>query len=74
MPYVVVSGGLSQTRYQHPDASVRTRDGVFTAGAGVRASVSPRVNVGLEAQGGWESHVRVMGSVGVKLGTRETAR
>lgn len=74
VPYVVVAGGLSQTHYQHPDASVTTRDGVFTAGAGVRAAVGRRVNVGLEARAGWESHVRVTGLVGVKLRTSETTR
>ena len=69
-----MSGGLSQTRCQHPDASVTTRDGVLTAGAGVRVSVSGRVNFGLEARAGWESHLRVTGSIGVKLGTRNTLR
>ncbi len=53
---------------------VTTRDGVFTAGAGVRASVSRRVNVGLEARAEWESHLRVTGTVGVIVGTHKTPR
>lgn len=74
VPYVVVAGGLFQSHYDHPDGSVTTRDGMLSAGAGLHASVSRRVSLGFEARAGWESHLRVTGSIGVKLGARHVSR
>lgn len=73
-PYVVAAGGLCRTSYQHPEARVTTQDAIITAGAGMRASAGRRVNVGLEVRAGWEPHLRVTGTVGMNLGTRETPR
>lgn len=70
VPYVLVAGGLFQTRFDHLDGSVTTRDGMLSAGAGVRGALSRRVILGVEARAGWETHIRVTGSLGVTLGRR----
>lgn len=70
VPYVLVAGGLFQTRFDHPDGSVTTRDGMLSVGAGVRGALNRRVMVGVEARAGWETHIRVTGSLGVKFGRR----
>jgi hypothetical protein len=43
-------------------------EGAFTAGGGVRAPVGKRVTVGVDARIGWETHIRINGVVGVRLG------
>ncbi|MCA1559723.1 MAG: hypothetical protein LC804_05445 [Acidobacteria bacterium] len=56
-PFVVVGGGLFQTREPFPGNDVFTsREGAFTAGGGVRALVGKYVIVGAEARIGWELH------------------
>jgi Outer membrane protein beta-barrel domain len=71
-PFVVVGGGLFQSRqptFGLPgQGSTTYNEGAFTAGGGVRARIGERVYVGGEARLGWESHLRVNGLVGVRLG------
>ena len=46
-------------------------DGIVSeslVGGGVRALVGERVNVAIDARIGWELHLRVNGSIGVRLG------
>lgn len=69
-PYVVVAGGLFQSRFDRPAGSFTTRDGMIATGAGLRGFVSRRISVGAEARAGWETHLRVTGSIGVKLGAQ----
>jgi opacity protein-like surface antigen len=71
MPFVVAGGGLFQTSENQPltGGAFRHNEGAFTAGGGVRALVSDRVIVGAEARVGWETHVRVNGFVGFRLGS-----
>jgi hypothetical protein len=67
-PFVVVGGGLFQTREGFSSGTFTSSEGAFTAGAGMRALVGRRVTVGVDARVGWELHLRVGGSVGVRLG------
>lgn len=67
-PFVVVGGGLFQTRQRFFNETFRSSEGAFTAGGGVRAFVGDRVTVGVDVRIGWELHVRVSGLVGVQLG------
>ena len=67
-PFVVVGGGLFQTREEFLNGPFTSSDGAFTAGGGVRALVGDRVTVGVDARIGWELHLRVTGFLGVQLG------
>jgi hypothetical protein len=68
IPFVVAGAGMFQTRETFFNGDFTSTEGAFTAGGGVRASVSDRVTVGIDARIGWELHVRVNGFVGVRLG------
>jgi hypothetical protein len=63
-PFLVVGGGMFQTRDQTPRGGFTSYDGAFTAGGGVRALAGDRLTVGAEARIGWELHLRVNGFVG----------
>jgi hypothetical protein len=67
-PFVVVGGGMFQTRESFGNDDFVSTEGAFTAGGGVRASTSDRVSVGADVRIGWETHVRVNGFLGVRLG------
>lgn len=67
-PFFVVGGGVFQTRETFFSETFTSSEGAFTAGGGVRALVSDRVTVGIDARVGWELHLRLNGSVGVRLG------
>lgn len=67
-PFLVVGGGMFQTRESFFDEHFTHTEGAFTAGGGVRAAVGDRVTVGAEARIGWETHLRINGVVGVRLG------
>lgn len=67
-PFVVVGGGLFRTSETFFGDTISSNEGAFTAGGGVRAAVTDRVTVGVEARAGWETHVRINGTVGVRLG------
>jgi hypothetical protein len=66
-PFVVVGGGLFQTREAFPGGSFTSSEGTFTAGGGVRVHLGRRVYAGIEARIGWETHLRVNGAVGVRF-------
>ena len=67
-PFLVVGGGMFQTRESFFNEDFTHTEGAFTAGGGVRAAVSDRVTVGVDARMGWEAHFRINGIVGVRLG------
>jgi hypothetical protein len=67
-PFLVVGVGMFQTRESFFGEDSTYTEGAFTAGGGVRAAVNQRVTVGVEARIGWETHLRINGLVGVRLG------
>lgn len=67
-PFVVVGGGLFQTRETFPSGDFTSSEGAFTAGGGVRALAGDRITIGIDARVGWELHLRVNGTIGVRLG------
>ena len=67
-PFVVVGAGLFQTRETFPSGDFTSSEGAFTAGGGVRALAGDRITIGIDARIGWELHVRVNGTIGVRLG------
>lgn len=67
-PFLVVGAGLFQTRETFPSGDFTSSEGAFTAGGGVRALAGDRVTIGLDARIGWELHMRVNATVGVRLG------
>jgi len=67
-PFVVVGGGLYQTRETFFSGPFTSSEGALTAGGGVRARASDRVTVGIDARIGWETHIRINGIVGVRIG------
>ena len=66
-PFVVVGGGLFQTRETFRQEPFTSTEGAFTAGGGVRARAGDRVTFGVDTRLGWELHLRVNGFVGVKF-------
>ena len=67
-PFIVVGGGMFQTRESFVNGGDFTStEGAFTAGGGVRANPSDRITVGVDARLGWETHIRVNGFVGVRF-------
>lgn len=76
-PFAVVGGGLFRTRESFPNEVFTSSEGAFTAGGGVRALAGERVTIGAEARVGWELHLRLNGTIGVRLGrarAREESR
>jgi hypothetical protein len=67
-PFLVVGGGLFQTRESLFTGTFTSSEGAFTAGGGVRTSIGNRVTLGVDARVGWELHLRIGGLVGVQLG------
>jgi hypothetical protein len=67
-PFLVVGGGLYQTREDFPSGPYTSSEGAFTAGGGVRAAAGDRVTLGVDVRFGWELHVRINGLVGVRVG------
>ena len=67
-PFLVAGGGVFQTRESFLTGTFTSSEGAFTAGGGIRALAGNRVSVGIETRVGWELHVRLSGSVGLRLG------
>jgi hypothetical protein len=67
-PFLVVGGGLFQTRESFPSGGFTSNEGAFTLGGGVRISAGDRVMIGLDTRIGWEAHLRINGTIGVGLG------
>ncbi|MCC7417412.1 MAG: hypothetical protein IT176_09750 [Acidobacteria bacterium] len=66
-PFLVAGGGLFRTRETFLAGPFTSSEGAFTAGGGVRAPVGERVTIGIDARVGWELHLRINGSIGVRL-------
>lgn len=67
-PFVVVGGGLFQTREEFPnDETFASNEGAFTAGGGVRAQLGSRMFVVVESRIGWELHLRLNGALGIRF-------
>jgi hypothetical protein len=67
-PFIVVGGGLFQTHESFPGGGFTSNEGAFTLGGGVRVAAGDRVTIGLDTRIGWETHVRVNATVGIRLG------
>jgi hypothetical protein len=67
-PFLVFGGGLFQTRESFPSGGYTSNEGTFTFGGGVRINAGDRVTLGLDTRIGWEPHLRVNGTVGIRLG------
>ena len=65
VPYLVVGGGLFQTRDEFLGETFASSEGGFTAGAGVRIFLGDNFYVAPEFRGGWEPHFRVSVNLGV---------
>jgi hypothetical protein len=65
-PFIVVGGGMFQTRESFFGIDVTSSEGAFTAGGGVRGRVTDRVSVGLDARLGWEPHIRIGAVVSIR--------
>jgi hypothetical protein len=66
-PFLVGGLGMFWVRESFPTGEFWSGDPAFTAGGGVRGSVTERVSVAAEYRLGWELHHRLTGSVTVKL-------
>lgn len=67
-PFLVVGGGVFQTRETFPTGTFTSSEGAFTAGGGIRALVGNRMSVGIDARVGWELHLRIAGLIGLRFG------
>ncbi|MGH9311701.1 MAG: outer membrane beta-barrel protein [Vicinamibacterales bacterium] len=64
IPYLLVGGGLFQTRDTFNGNTFTSSEGGFTAGGGVRVFLGDNFYVAPEFRGGWEPHFRISVSVG----------
>jgi hypothetical protein len=64
IPYLLVGGGLFQTRDTFGSETFTSSEGAFTAGGGVRIFLTDSLYVAPEFRGGWEPHFRLSISVG----------
>jgi hypothetical protein len=67
-PFLVVGGGVFQTRETFFSGTFTSNEGAFTAGGGVRAAIGDRITIGVDTRVGWELHLRISGLVGLRLG------
>jgi hypothetical protein len=67
IPFLLIGGGLFQTREKFADATFTATEGAFTAGGGLRAHLGDRITAGFETRVGWELHARINGFIGVRL-------
>jgi opacity protein-like surface antigen len=65
-PFAIGGVGMFWGREQFRDGPYWSNDPAFTAGGGLRSSVSRSVTVGVEYRIGWELHQRVSGFAGVR--------
>jgi hypothetical protein len=52
-PFLVIGGGLFQTRENFLSGPFRSSEGAFTLGGGVRVAAGDRVTMGVAARMGW---------------------
>jgi opacity protein-like surface antigen len=65
-PFIVGGFGVFSSRDQVRNGPFWSSDPAFTAGAGVRATVTDRMSVAAEYRVGWEPHHRITGTVGFR--------
>ena len=68
IPYLLVGGGLFQSRDTFGSDTFTSSEGAFTAGGGVRVLLTDALYVAPEFRGGWEPHFRLSVSVGYSRG------
>ena len=66
-PFLVLGGGLYQTREQFFTSRYTSWEPALTGGGGVRVAAARAVSLGLDLRTGWEPHVRINGFVTVHL-------
>lgn len=66
-PFVTAGGGMMTHFSRFGTESYNSTEGAFIFGGGVRFNASPRVFVAPEFTMGWEPHMRVSVSVGIRL-------
>jgi hypothetical protein len=67
-PFVVVGGGMFRSSDRFQTGTYAHTEGGFTGGVGVRAWLSDRVYAATEFRVGWETHLRITGTLGVAMG------
>jgi hypothetical protein len=67
-PFGVAGGGFFQTREELFVGDYTSTEGAFTAGGGVRTLLGDRIILGGDVRIGWELHIRVGGTIGVRFG------
>jgi hypothetical protein len=67
-PFALIGAGMFQTRSGFFAQTFTSTEGAFTAGGGIRTLLGNRVTLGVDARVGWELHVRLGGTIGVRLG------
>ena len=66
-PFVTLGAGMMTHYSKFVGESYSSTEGAFIVGGGVRITASPRVFIAPEFTMGWEPHMRVSVSVGVRL-------
>ena len=69
IPFLVIGGGMFRTHENFFDDSFTSAEGAFTAGGGVRVILNDRVTAGVDARIGWEPHIRLNGTIGIRIGS-----
>ena len=69
IPFLVIGGGIFRTHETFFDDAFTSSEGAFTAGGGMRVIVNDRVTAGIDARMGWEPHIRLNGTVGIRIGS-----
>jgi hypothetical protein len=67
-PFGVLGGGIFHTRDRFFARTFTSTEGAFTAGGGIRTLLGNRVTLGADLRVGWELHIRLGGTIGVRLG------
>ena len=67
-PFLLAGGGLFRHADTFQSGPYTSTEGTFTLGLGLRAWVSRRTFVAVDARIGWEPHVRLAATVGLALG------
>ena len=67
-PFLVAGGGFFQHTERVRTGDFTSREGAFTAGAGVRVFVTDNLYVSPEVRIGWELHIRTSFALGLQFG------
>ena len=66
-PFLLAGGGFMRYTNQFQGSAFSATEGAVTLGLGVRAWLTRRAFVAVDARIGWEPHVRVAGTIGLSL-------